>query len=377
MFSDEPIEDNRIKVLAIGPTNGTVTGQSIAFSTFASHTRHQVDIINTNATGKNIIVRAWMTIVGNFHAINKIFFTAPPDIIYITTSRSRFGAIKDIGFILLARLRKIPVVNHLHGNTFQSFRNSLGFLYRNLLDWTYRYIHLSIVLHEKFTSTYDCYPLMKTTVVNNFVSHEILEFKFSKTIEPTTINILFLSNIIKEKGVLELMDAVCNLSSKYPNSIKLKIAGNFIDSSNITNSSLIEKFNKTLSISNSIEYIGIADMPTKIALLDWAHVFALPSYTPGEAVPLSLLEAMCAGCYIIISDHGILPDLLNNQIGIVVPIKSALAIEQALLEVLSNKSLISQANLTNADYAKKHYSQEKYVTSIDNIIFEACKDVLN
>ena len=149
-----------------------MTGQSAAFLTYVRKSRHTVAVVNTNDEGTSLAFHVASSVRVIILAVLHMLFRKP-QCVYISTSRSKLGAVKDLAVISIARFMAVPVVNHLHGTTFISFRKSLGMLYGSIVDWAYRYIAASIVLHESLISQYARYPTMRVAVVNNFVDSRI------------------------------------------------------------------------------------------------------------------------------------------------------------------------------------------------------------
>lgn len=363
----------KIRVLAIGPAEGVVTGQSLAFSTYTRKSRHEISVANTNGEGMVALARAGATLRTIAQTAWRLF-TRKPNCVYITTSRSKLGAIKDIVVIALARTRGVPIVNHLHGGAFLNFHESLGPIYGRVVDWAYRQIDVSIVLHQKFTSQYTHYPRMKVEVVNNFVSSELSMTFLAEKFMNGPVNVLFLSNVFPEKGIFELVNAIKNVLRKHPATVNLKIAGRVFAGSGMSSSEVETKLLGSITGISEIEYCGVADMAAKQCLLEWAHVFVLPSYMNGEAVPLALLEAMAAGCYLIVSDYGILSDLVDNLVGVVVPTRDVGAIEKALIAIVLNRESLLESQSNNPLVAREIYSEEQYISSIDRVIEAYSRD---
>jgi glycosyltransferase involved in cell wall biosynthesis len=362
----------RRRVLAVGPGEGFLTGQSAAFLTYVRKSRHAIHVVNTNDEGKSLASRAVSSIRVIIRSAGQILFHRP-ECVYISTSRSKLGAIKDISVIALARLRGVPVVNHLHGITFAAFRESIGALYGFIVDWAYGNIAASIVLHENLIAQYARYPRMKVLVVNNFVDADVANSLKSKSNVAGPINILFMSNMIPEKGVFELIDAVKNLLAEGPGDVCLKIAGRFLAGAGLSAKDVEAKLFRSIAGSLAIEYCGFADPKTKRHLLEWAHVLALPSYMKEEAIPLVILEGMAAGCYLIVSDFGVLPQLVKELVAAVVPARDVGALQKSLAAVRANPGLLSEANTRNPRIAREKYPESRYISGIDAIIREfAC-----
>jgi glycosyltransferase involved in cell wall biosynthesis len=357
----------RRRVLAVGPGEGFVTGQSAAFLTYVRKSRHLISVVNTNDEGMSFASHVVSSLRVIIESACEIAFRKP-DCVYISTSRSKLGAIKDIAVIALARLRGVPVVNHLHGITFASFRESLGGLYGAVVDWAYRHIAVSIVLHERLVGQYEKYPAMKVVVVNNFVDEEIAKASRGSRKVGGAVNVLFLSNLIPEKGIFELVESVKSLLHRHAGEIRLKIAGRCLPGAGLSSRDVEIKVLADIAGVSQIEYCGFANTTQKKALLEWADVLALPSYMREEGIPLALLEGMASGCYLIVSDFGILPYLVQDVMATVVPARNSLALEHALAEVLGNRELLNQANARNPPVARARYSEAQYVSSVDGTV---------
>ena len=364
----------RRRVLAVGPGEGFVTGQSVAFLTYTGKSRHAVAIVNTNDEGRSFLLHVASSIRVIVLAAWALLYRTP-QCVYISTSRSKLGAIKDIAVIALARLVKVPVVNHLHGITFASFRESLGPIYGSVVDWAYGYIAASIVLHQKLMAQYARYPGMKISVVNNFVDTDTSDSGTSRYRDDGSINVLFLSNLVPEKGLFELIDAVKALLTEYPRGISLKLAGRYLPGAEMSSREVEAKFLQSIAGLSPIQYCGFANATEKKQLLAWAHVLALPSYMKEEAAPLAVLEGMAAGCYLIVSNFGVLPDLVEDATAAVVPARDTVALQKALTMLIENPDLLRTAGLVNPKIAHQRFSVARYVSAIDGILHEVSGEV--
>jgi glycosyltransferase involved in cell wall biosynthesis len=347
----------------------------VAFLAYTRMSRHDISTVNTNDEGSSLLLHVVSSVRVIVLAAGKIIFRRP-ECIYLSTSRSKLGAIKDLAVITLARLVKVPVINHLHGITFASFRESLGPLYGSVVDWAYGYIAASIVLHEKLMTQYARYPAMKIFVVNNFVDTEISLANATRPDISGSINVLFLSNLVPEKGLFELIDSIKILLQEYPQRIYLKLAGRYLPGAGLSARQVEERFLQSIEDVSAIRYCGFAGATEKKELLAWAHVLALPSYMKEEAAPLAVLEGMAAGCYLIVSDFGVLPQLVEDAIASVVPARDHAALQHALAMLMDNPQCLRAARLENPKIARERFSVARYVSAIDGIVHEFSAEVV-
>jgi len=93
--------------------------------------------------------------------------------------------------------------------------------------------------------------------------------------------------------------------------------------------------------SRNIHFVGFKNQSQLVPYYALADIFVLPSYN--EPWGLAINEAMCAGCAIVTtSDVGAAVDLVRpGYNGVIIPANDAEALENALLALLSDPTLLS------------------------------------
>lgn len=133
---------------------------------------------------------------------------------------------------------------------------------------------------------------------------DISKYKNSKY--PNSIdNFLFISRLIKDKGLHELLKAFKILAKKYPNK-KLYIGGDGEEKDYIFN------FIKKNKLEDNIYYLGYIDENSKEAFFQKGDCLLLPSYT--EGFPMSILEAVLYKKLIICSNISDIKKFYKNNI---------------------------------------------------------------
>lgn len=356
-------------VLFFGPYPPPLTGQSIAFKTFVDNIDHEKKtIVNSTKFGEKKIRNSFYAIYISIAKILSNRYSA----IYFTCSRSKHGFLKELPLLLLSRLFRIKIINHLHGNDFQQFYENSGPL-KPLITYCYNGIETSIVLMEEMKKEFVSFPNMKLQVVHNCYGHDFDETKRNSIKQPKKIHILYLSNLLKSKGILEFLDAAENICSKR-NDIKFVIAGKpmgdqFWKVEEIKKSFNV-KYNKAKkNYPEQIDYLGTIKGAEKLNELIKASIFVLPTYYPTEAFPISIIEAMRCGCAIITTNHNLLPNIIKPENGLLVEKQSSSAIVTAINNLLSNKKKLKKIQEYNMNFAKQNYSPEKYTSELKNIVF--------
>ncbi len=144
------------------------------------------------------------------------------------------------------------------------------------------------------------------------------------------VQVLFLSNMIREKGYLDVLQAALLLrEASVP--IRFVFAGAWMDQRDKIEFDLLVLQH---GVSESVKHVGpVTDRSDVKRLHLEADLFVLPSYL-GEAQPLSIIEALCAGTPTIVADDGGMPEMIDHgRAGRVVPRRNPESIRDAILEL--------------------------------------------
>src|SRR4030067_273423 len=114
--------------------------------------------------------------------------------------------------------------------------------------------------------------------------------------------ILFLSRLIKEKGVYDLIESITTVAKEYKN-VYFIIAGEGPERNRM------EMICKEKGIEKQVRFTGHVNNKNLLKAYSCADIFVLPTYS--EAMPMVILEALAAGLPIITTPIGAIPDFLK------------------------------------------------------------------
>ncbi|EHZ7343047.1 TPA: glycosyltransferase [Vibrio vulnificus] len=355
-------------IVFCGPSLKPYTGQSLAF-----------DSISEGFDGNKIIIRysnegdsTYSKLAKNLKFLIEYLFLIARrfrvlDTLYITTSRSFLGFLRDFFIINISCLFGLRIINHLHGADFKIFFYASNCILRFFIFHTYKKIHTSIVLLEDMKEQYDMFPHMAIDVVPNFFKESNTKFSPKVRSSSKRLKILYLSNLMATKGILELSQAIRQLSEEGVD-IELTVAGKFLDDSKMTSSEIENEFESICCGCESINYVGTVYGEKKEFLLFESDVFCLPTYYQTEAQPISIIEAMAARCAIIATNHNYLPSMLNEKNGFLVEPRSINAIKVALMKFYNDRKLLDEVGAFNYKYSREMYSESEYIRALSLII---------
>lgn len=136
--------------------------------------------------------------------LKKIIFNKP-NLVYVSLSPIGIPFLKDSIIIFLAKLFNIKVLVHMHGRGIQEYRKEHAlhnFLYKKVFNNIY-----CISLSTKLTEDLNSFRIKKQYILNNGISKNTTLNKKLNNNGETSIRLLFLSNLIKQKGIIDFLDA--------------------------------------------------------------------------------------------------------------------------------------------------------------------------
>lgn len=281
-----------------------------------------------------------------------------------------------IGTFIVGFLTKSKIVNHITGLGTAFNNSSLSYkLMQQVTKILYNFNNSLFKPVSVFQNHHDINDLglknkifcVKGSAVNedrfsqNSISNsKITNFKKLYDIsKEDTINFLFVSRLLKEKGIVELIEGFKLASKK--NNIQLLIVGWFDENneSSLNQNSL----SNLIRGYDNIKFLGKQiDIPEIISLTD---VSILPTYYR-EGTPRFLLESMAMKKPIITTKMPGCDHLIhNNENGILIEPRSFDAIEKSI-NFICGKELERMGEASYKIY-KRHFSEKIVYNSLINI----------
>ncbi len=126
---------------------------------------------------------------------------------------------------------------------------------------------------------------------------------------PGPVRLLYLGRLVRAKGVGDLLEASQHLWDGGEDRFELTLAGNprFSDASVLRE---LERCTERFAGQGKVHVVPSLSDRDVVGLLASADALVIPSYHEGYCVPV--IEAMSAGCYVIASDAGNLPNITGG-----------------------------------------------------------------
>ena len=180
------------------------------------------------------------------------------------------------------------------------------------------------------------------------------------------VSIVFAARMLKEKGVLDLIEAAKILRPNYEGKIVFFLCGETRDNSD----SLTKEELQDLTDDCYIKWLGYReDIPDILAKSD---IMCYPSFYR-EGLPKCLLEAAAAGLPIITTDSIGCRDVVEpDKNGLLVPPHSPIAIANALERLINDKNLRERMGIVSRKKAEQEFNVEevanKHITIYERLI---------
>jgi len=367
-----------LKILHIGPFPPPIHGMSLANKMLRDGLKnkgHNVETIDTNTEkvfgnqsqrGRFSSRRFFTSSFQILKGITKIIFGRNFNVIYINPSQSVWGYLKYTPFIFASFLRGIPVFIHIHGGYFRTMYDKTAGWKRLLIDQSLKCLSGAIVLGNSLRCLFEgLLPEDKIYVCPNgvedeiFASEEEVKDKMNRWKNDDTLRILYLSNLMKDKGILDLFQAAAILKSR-GSTFHLDIAG-------AIEPEIKEEVERHLgNLKSEATYHGVVTGERKKQLLRLNHIFCLPTYYPVEGQPISILEAMANGCDIVTTNQGGIKDIVDERYGFFAEKQNPENLAYTLLLAMKK----SEAGMTAWREARAFYSEKQFVDRIEKVFLK-------
>lgn len=352
-------------IIIIGPLPNPVHGMSLANENLYRMLLEDgktVKFIKSNAenTLKDKKYQGRFSFYSFYHALKVLFFSIislfqyRDAVIYVTPGQSVLGLLRYSLLVIVSYLANRKIIFHFHGSKLLDNIQNSNLLCRLLCRLIVNLVTINIFLSETIAEKHKkIINHNKISICNNGVQSEQKIYKP----KANPLKILFLSNLMKDKGFFDFVDALEILNEKEIN-LQVDIAG-AIESS--YEKEIIERLDR-----DYINFHSIVQGPYKKELLNNAHVLCLPSYDEGQ--PLVILEAYMSGCAVITTDVGGIHDIFyDSKNGYYCQVNNPVSIVEAVFKVYRcDFDVISSYNFKEA---KEKYSLEVFYSNLRSIIF--------
>ena len=306
-----------------------------------------------NPTGKNIFQE-----LQTFRFLFKLFRKEKPDIVH------NVGLKQILWGGLAAKMASVPLMVCAVSGLGVMFSSEKLSLYARGILSVLRFSHNRKGVAAIFQNGED----RKLFLDHGIVKQEQIYFTkgsgvslkdFAYTPDPDTekVNIIFTARMVKEKGMVTLIEAAELLRKEYENKAEFWLCGGLSNNPK----AIKEDELRALCDGKYIQWLGHRTDVRE--LLMKAHIVAFPSYYR-EGVPKSLIEASAIGRPIVTTNSVGCKDVVEDGVnGYLIPIKDSKALADRLKRLIDDKGLRIAMGKKSREFAERDFSIEKVVNT--------------
>lgn len=291
-----------------------------------------------------------------------IFFR--PDLIYFETAVKGFAFYRDSFYVLLCKLFRKKIVFAFHGKGIKKFMGKSNFKikYYKFIFRKTKAILLSSLLYNdvsSFLKKENVYYL-GNGLIDELKKGDLEKIKKNK-FNSKKLKLLYLSNMIKEKGALDVLEICDYLKNKKIN-FECSFVGKF------DNENFEEEFNselKRLKLEKKCFYLGPKYGEEKKDLFLNFDFLIFPTQYKTECYPVVILEAFMCGVYVYSYDNGAIKEIISKDfLGKVFPMGE---FEKIAKDLIKKKSI---NRLKIREYFMNNFEFENAEKKLNEILLE-------
>jgi glycosyltransferase involved in cell wall biosynthesis len=295
-------------------------------------------------------------------ALNKKQF----DLCYVTLTASGPGFYKDLIIVAILKSYGCKLIYHFHNKGVAQASTSRvnRMLYRYVFKKSKsillsRHLYYDISMYVKEEDVFYC--------PNGVPPKHSYIRERTHSEDPKTCKLLYLSNMMAEKGAYVLLDALKHLQSK-----KIPFECNYVGAwSDIT-----EEAFKAYILENGLEKSVFAHGPKydneKESFFKEADIFVFPTYYHYETFGLVNLEAMQYALPIVSTREGGIPDVVaDGETGFLVPQKNAEKLADKLELLIKNEELRFNMGQAGKNRYETLFTLDRFEKTFAEVIREA------
>jgi colanic acid/amylovoran biosynthesis glycosyltransferase len=195
------------------------------------------------------------------------------------------------------------------------------------------------------------------------------EFSFRERIAPKNGEWRFVQagRLIEKKGLSVTLRAFEVFFREYPNAM-LTIAG---EGPLLRE---LETLARELKVAQRVSFTGFISQEQLRGLYYGSHIFLHPSQTGSdgnqEGVPNAMLEAMATGLPVFATQHGGIPEAVENGVsGTLVAERDHQALARALLDAVQDPGYLSQVARSGSESVRKKFDLQKQARRLEETYF--------
>ncbi len=363
--------DNPSVVLLLGPDLTAVSGVSthlnqLLGSALAKRFRLQHFQVGSEGREEQTFGRLTRLLLSPFALAAKLL-AERVDLVHINTSLNRRSYLRDVAYLVVARLCGVRVVYQVHGGDFPRRFAGHKLVPTALLRATLYLPDVIVVLTQRELKDYrDFLPGQYIKLLPNAIDSALyanLERR-PRDGQPQPLRLLSIGRLTRIKGLSEALHGLHQALSQGI-AAQLIIAGSGPEEANL------RQLAQQLELTQSVTFAGAVAGAEKMKLFEQSDVLLLPSHV--DKLPYALLEGMAAGMPAITTRVGGIPDVATEDLhGLFVMPGDPQGIAQAIARLAGDPDMKARMSKACRKRIAMRYSVNGFAGEFANLYLEIC-----
>jgi len=290
-----------------------------------------------------------------------------PVIVYVPIAQDMLPFLRDCLFLLPARWLRKKIVVHLHGGHFDKFYRNTSPFKRKIIRYALAKTNRAIVLGTTLQDIFDgVIPRDRIRVIPNGIPDNYVE-RAMGTQNGHRHTILSLGTLMREKGTLELLEALPLVVKHIPD-LKAVFAGAWYRPEEQSKAIQIIRQH---GLESHTEFIGPVAPSAKLDVLKKADAFVMPTSYKYEGHPYVILEAMSAGLPVVSTKVGCIPEtVIDGENGFILNPGDTKKLAEKLVLLLRDEGLRKKMGQASRARFLKMYTVERFAEQMNQVFGE-------
>jgi glycosyltransferase involved in cell wall biosynthesis len=272
----------------------------------------------------------------------------------VSVNRNAF--LKDALLLQLARFFRVPTVLYAHGNNLPDFYARSSPQVKKFISRTFRKAASAIVLGERLRFNFE--PWLRPEQI--FVVPTGIE-PLNAVPEPAhrspVTTVLYLGNLIREKGVFVLLEAARIVAAKR-HDVRFVFGGAWFRAED---ERAAKEFVARNKLKEVVEFAGPVSGTAKWRVVFSSDILAFPTFYYYETMGLVLLEAMQAGLPVVATRRASIPEIIEDGVnGYLVEEQDPAGVAGKILKLADDPALRQRMAQANRAKFQAYYTHEHY-----------------
>lgn len=255
--------------------------------------------------------------ISNLKNLFKVYFDLPkeiksnsPDVLYFHTSRG-IPLVKDL--IILNRAKKktgVKTVLHIHFADYEKIMTGKSFFDMFILRSLKKNVDKIVFLSSKTRDAFVEHGIEseKCNVIYNFSTLQFTNEEIQTKLDRQgALRFLFVGSVDQRKGLFDVLEILKDSDRNF----EITVCGGVGTEEDRVR---FEEYQK--AYGEKLNFLGYVSGEEKRRVFLESDVLLLPSY--GEGLPIVIVEALTAGCAVLTSDVGAIPEIVTEKNGTVI-----------------------------------------------------------